>query len=906
MRPIVFGHAGITETRRAFFASVRRISRRRPEVAPPERQLTTRETGFSLRVLPQALEIANEALFRQPDTVLGREFLTRTFGVGEVEAVEIDRRRGTGRVLFERGVPASEVLRKLKAALVAGRAPDEAQGGADTLYLAHDKPARIRVTRVGDVLSTWKVASQSRNRIRLTHPLLKNRRDVAYRLEEELTTIYGVRTFRTNILTASVVIHFRPGSLTPARLVRHLEAAWPRLVSGLEGPPSLKRFFAATSMLGLAFTGQFLVPALLPVALVGVAIYGFPNVVGALKLIRRGHVALPVLYTGTLTFTLLSGLPFSATLMASLMQWWPRWGYRTITTSQRRIFANLRQRITWAKLATDGGPEVEVAIDRLKAGDVICVDEDEVVPVDGVIVSGLAAIDEEALTGRAGAFDKAPGDPVFAATFVKAGRIQVRVTHQGADSQAGHIAEQLPHGFFRDLPSSSEAEDVANGLVAPTLALASLNLIVTGNVQPSQSSLRPDYATSPRLAAQFAALFGLSDGLRRGLLFRDPAALDRLPATDLYIFDDSTALERRRITVGEVLVARGASSEAVLSYAASAFPSFQNERARSLMERCLRLGVPLQEIAERRREAGVIEYRDADGGWIQVAAPAWIDAQKIRVPAALAKAVRLSPSAWADARKQVPHAEPQLRPLWVLREGTLLGLVTFHRAGELEVCEVVGTLRARNPNARFLLISKSPQAKAAALAAEMGIATAFGGLTPPEKARIVREFGKRTMWIGNGADPEAAACIEASTVSISVAGAASVTADKADVVLLQPTTHGLVSVRRLGRRHRKFLKESYRAVFAANLLCLGGAFFAEFTTLTVALVSNFGTGGVFAAHRKQLTDLATRMEKKMGTRLSAEAEELEEAEEGARDELESFEEYGGHPHDSEPDREVPV
>jgi P-type E1-E2 ATPase len=276
------------------------------------------------------------------------------------------------------------------------------------------------------------------------------------------------------------------------------------------------------------------------------------------------------------------------------------------------------------------------------------------------------------------------------------------------------------------------------------------------------------------------------------------------------------------------------------------------------------------------------------------------------VPRPLANAIRKSRYAWEDAARRVPHVEPQLRPLWVLRDGVLLGVVTFQRGGELEVAEVIGTLRARNPNARFLLISKSPQEQANALAAEIGVATACGGLDAAGKAKMVREFGRRTMWVGNGADPDAAACIEASTVSISVAGAATVTSDRADVVLLQPSMRGLVSVRRLGRRHRKFLKESYKAVFAANLLCLGGAFLAEFTTLIVALVSNFGTGAVFAAHQKQLNDLAARMEKKMGTRLSAEVEDHEEAEEGARHELESFEDYGGHPHDREPDREVPV
>jgi hypothetical protein len=121
-------------------------------------------------------------------------------------------------------------------------------------------------------------------------------------------------------------------------------------------------------LLAISFVAQYFVPALLPFALAGVAIYGCSNVISALKLLVRGKTGLPVLYTGTLTLTLLGGLPFSASLMAVLMQLWPRWAYQTLTKTQRRLFATHRQRPTWARLVHADGLELEVDIDRVKIG----------------------------------------------------------------------------------------------------------------------------------------------------------------------------------------------------------------------------------------------------------------------------------------------------------------------------------------------------------------------------------------------------------------------------------------------------------------------------------------------------------------------------------------------------------
>ncbi len=133
----------------------------------------------------------------------------------------------------------------------------------------------------------------------------------------------------------------------------------------------------------------------------------------------------------------------------------------------------------------------------------LVIHEGEIIPADGIVVEGLAAVDEEVLSGRAGALDKAPGDTVHASTFIKTGNIKIKVTRLGLETMAGFIGAQLPRGKMDHLPASAEAEQVATKMVSPALALSGLNLLLTGEVQPSQSTIRPDYATGPRLSAHW-------------------------------------------------------------------------------------------------------------------------------------------------------------------------------------------------------------------------------------------------------------------------------------------------------------------------------------------------------------------------------------------------------------------
>jgi manganese/zinc-transporting P-type ATPase C len=834
------------------------------------------------------VSIWNFALFGDPASTYIREFLARAFSVEEVAAVEIHRTSSFGRVHYRSSTNPSEIWKKLSG--VMGRSTvshpalenpaatysEFSRRDVEGLFLEGPPGLPIWVNRVGTSLSTWRLRYESEHRIRLTHPILFDRPDVAYRLEEELAGILGVKDFRTSTLSASVAVRWDPRLLTAERLVRRLEKSWPRLLEGLEAPPSAKRFALTGGLLALSFTGQYVVPSLKPLGLLAVTLYGLPNVKTAARQLAQGQVGLPALYSFGLGLMLIAGRPFSSSLKAVLMQVWPRLTHETMTSSQRRLFAIHRQSATWARKVQSDGLENEVDIDALTVGDLIAVRAGESIPVDGVVTEGLAAVDEEALSGAIGAIDKTPGDPVFAATFVRDGRLTLRVERIGIDTVAGHIGDRLPHSKIDNLLSSAEAERIANRNAKPALAAAALSLIVTRSLHPTEAIARPDYATGPRLSAQLSALHDLGDGLRRGILFRDPAALDRLTASDIYVFDEASTLERRQIVVAEVFPVSDASADAVLAYSAAAFPASHNERASALQTESLRRGLPTPEIIDRERHAGAIRYRDRDNHVLEIAAPAYIAALGISLPASIAGAVETSPYAWDPRRtgnEPVGHEDPLLRPLWVLRDGKIFGVITFRRHGAPEGTRVVAELKARNQRARFVYISSHKQATAVSIANTIGISTVFGDLDPDGKARAIRDLGGRTMWIGDGTSAEAIPCIEASTVSISVAGVSTAPLDGADIVLLQPGLQNLVPLRRIGRSHRAALQADYRIVYVANFLGVAGGFLANFGSLESGLTSNLGTAYVYLKRRKELRDLISRVERRRAIVMSPSREE---------------------------------
>jgi len=828
-----------------------------------------------LRVSPgrEGVSIWSQELFADAGSARARAFLSRAFAIAEVASVEIRPGEFFGRVHYPQAPSAADIWRRLAAALKGSAASGAALPSADAgaLHLSWPEAARITVHRVDGALTTWKPRLAEGGRLRLFHPALRNRPDLAFRLEEDLSPLVGVLRVRATPLLGELFILFDPDAIAAGALVRELERAWPRVLGQHQAPPPVRRLVAAASLFGVALVGQYFVPVLYPVALLGVLLYGLPNLIAALRQLKSDRVGLPAMYASALMLALARARPFQTSIMAIVLQLWPRIIFHTFSSSQRRLFAGVRRRAATARIRTADGAEVSLDMDAVEPGDLVVVRAGEIIPVDGIVAEGLAAVDEAVLTGALGAADKGPGDRVHAATTVRDGSLVVRVERAGQGTTAAAIAATLPLTGFENLPSSAQAEHVANRNAKPAIAAAAVGLLATRQLRVGQVILRPDYATAPRLSAQFAALHDIAEGLAHGFFFRDDSAIDRLAATDVFVFDDGAGLGTRRLEVAEVVPADGISADEVVALAAAAFPEGRDERGEALAEECADRAIDPPQAREHASRAAGVSLRDPQGHVVDVLTPAQFAAAKGRVPQRLARAFAASRFADAGAsapavgarrrrRSEAPDADVLLRPLWVLRAGAVIGFITFRRRGAWDGTALIAALRARAPRARFIHISARPQVEAEALAAKAGIFEVQGGLDAAGKAQAVRELGARTLWIGNGADRDAAEVIAAAAVSVSVAGAARVPDDKADVVVLAGGLRRLELLRRLVATHHARIDGDYRIVYGVNLSALVLGLVARLPNYSVGLVSSAAGAFILARYRRQLDALARRLD----------------------------------------------
>ena len=202
--------------------------------------------GRIVRLSPTSVSIESALLFEPGWDATAREFLTRAFGLKEVEDVTFRRRQARIDVRLAPSATDSAVWPKLAAAFRGAERLEAATRDHLVRQVASLRldesvaETAVRVTRLGDALTTWRVTRHRHDRLRFSHPALRRRRDVLHRFRTELASIHGVEALTTNLLTASVWVNFDPDVIDAERLVGAVEKSWPTLLEEITPPLSPK------------------------------------------------------------------------------------------------------------------------------------------------------------------------------------------------------------------------------------------------------------------------------------------------------------------------------------------------------------------------------------------------------------------------------------------------------------------------------------------------------------------------------------------------------------------------------------------------------------------------------------------------------------------------------------------
>jgi Cu2+-exporting ATPase len=476
--------------------------------------------------------------------------------------------------------------------------------------------------------------------------------------------------------------------------------------------------------------------------------------------------------------------------------------------------------------------ETQVSLDRLEKGDVVVVHTGEVVPVDGIIVDGLAMVDQHALTGESTLAEKGVGDRVFASTVMVAGKMYVAVERSGSETATAQIAQILNDTAGYKLATQHRGERLADKAVIPTLGLGGLALATLGP-QGAVAVINSDLGTGIRMAAPLAMLSTLALCAQRGILVKDGRALDLLCEVDTVLFDKTGTLTRERPEVGRMVGANGFNPLQILSFAAAAEQRFHHPIARAIRQKGRELSLRLPATDGTQYQVGYGITVGIDGCRVRVGSRRFMEIEGV----ALTREI--------EATLDDAHREGHTMVM-VAVDDQLGGALELRASVRPEVRGIVQGLRQRGIE-HIAIISGDHEAPTRKLAEELGMDRYFAQVLPADKADYVEQLqreGRKVCFVGDGIND--AIALKKANVSISLRGATSIATDTAHVVFMEQGLGKLCELRDIARDLERNVRNSWIMILVPNIACIAGVFALGFGIGASVVTNNVAALGALA------------------------------------------------------------
>jgi heavy metal translocating P-type ATPase len=427
----------------------------------------------------------------------------------------------------------------------------------------------------------------------------------------------------------------------------------------------------------------------------------------------------------------------------------------------------------------------DVPVGDLVVGDEISILPHEICPVDGEVAQGHGSMDESYLTGEPFSISKGPGAMVLSGAINGEASLAVRATRVAADSRYARIM-QVMHEAEQRRPNLRRIGDQLGAWYTPlALTLAGLAWWVSGNPVRFLSVVVVATPCPLLIAIPVAIIGAISTAARRGIIVKDPAALEQLTLCHTMILDKTGTLTYGRPSVSEELYAPTHTRETVLPVVAALERYSRHPLAGAIVKAAADARYPLPDVEWIREEAG-IGLRGKVGDAIVLVT---------------------SRSHVADRFNLPPSQLTGLECVVILND-EYVATFRFHDVPRDESRGFVGHLGPKHGFTRVLLVSGDREPEVRRLADAVSITQIHAGTSPEEKVAIVRRETARTktVFIGDGIND--APALMAATVGIAFGQHSDVTSEAARVVIIDSSLSKVDELIHLSYRLRQVALQS--------------------------------------------------------------------------------------------------
>ena len=456
------------------------------------------------------------------------------------------------------------------------------------------------------------------------------------------------------------------------------------------------------------------------------------------------------------------------------------------------------------------GTETEVPVEQVVKGDVFVVRPGENIPVDGIVLEGISAVNEAALTGESIPADKNPGDQVSAATVNQSGFLKCEASRVGEDTTLSQIIRMVSDAAATKAPIAKIADKVSGVFVPAVIGIAAVTIVIwllCGQsigyaLARGISVLVISCPCALGLATPVAIMVGNGMGAKNGILFKTAVSLEEAGKVNTVVLDKTGTITRGEPKVTDLIMAEGVSEAELLETAYALEARSEHPLAGAVVAMAEEKKLKVCDVQDFMILPGN-GLTAVDNGDQLIGGSLTFLNDRIGVP---------------DDVKTVAQrlAEEGKTPLLFARSKKILGVIAVADVIKEDSPEAIRQLQ--NMGIEVVMLTGDNERTAAAVGKQAGVDQVIAGVLPDGKEaeiRRLRRKGKVAM-VGDGIND--APALTRADIGIAIGAGTDVAIDAADVVLMNSKLSDVPAAIRLSRATLKNIHENLFWAFIYNII----------------------------------------------------------------------------------------
>jgi heavy metal translocating P-type ATPase len=458
-----------------------------------------------------------------------------------------------------------------------------------------------------------------------------------------------------------------------------------------------------------------------------------------------------------------------------------------------------------------------VPLEQILVGDVVVIYPHEVAPVDGRVIEGHSVMDESYLTGEPFLITKTSGSAVISGAVNGDGVLVIETTHKAADSRYARIMAVMQESE-QSRPAMRRLGDQIGAWFTPiALAVALIAWWLSGESSRFLSVLVVATPCPLLLAIPIAILGSISLCASRAIVVKSPVALEQVSSVRTAIFDKTGTLTYGQPTLTQQIAAPGFNANQVLSLVASLEHYSKHPLAHAIVSAANAQGVATYPAASVSESPGMGLTGSVQGQKILVTSRKKIGQQPI------------------SGLEHMPESSEGLECVIAI-DDRYAAIYRMHDAPRLDSKAFIDHLGGNHRIGKTMIVSGDRESEVRYLAEQVGIEDVLAQQSPEQKLEIVRKetTKAKTLYVGDGIND--APAMMAASVGIAIGNNSDVTAQAADVVVLDNKLTKVDEFLHIGRRMKSIALQCALGGMALSVVAMILSAFGYLNPVSGAIV----------------------------------------------------------------------